>query len=61
MQTSPYRQEVQAFIRATETLLSPISLGNDLTSEECDIIAYYVMTLSTAKQPWGKGLTIRHA
>jgi hypothetical protein len=59
--SSPYRPEVQAFIRATETLLSPVSLSGDLTPDECDIIAYYVMALSSAKQPWAKDLTVRYA
>ena len=55
------RREVQDFIRITETLLSPASLGDDFTPEECDIIAYYVMTLSSAKNPWAKELTVRYA
>lgn len=61
MQPSPYRREVQDFMRITETLLSPASLGDDLTPEECDIIAYYVMSLSSAKHPWAKELTVRYA
>jgi hypothetical protein len=61
MPPSPYRREVQDFIRITETLLSPASLGDDFTPEECDIIAYYVMTLSSAKNPWAKELTVRYA
>jgi hypothetical protein len=61
MQPSPFRPEVQEFIAATETLLSPASLGTELTSDECDIIAYYVMTLSNAKHPWAKELTVRYA
>jgi hypothetical protein len=61
VQPAPYRPEVQNFIRATETLLSPASLGSDLTPDECDIIAYYVMSLSNAKHPWAKELTVRYA
>ena len=61
MQPSPFRREVQEFIRVTETLLSSTSLGGDLTPEECDVIAYYVMSLSNAKHPWGKDLTVRYA
>lgn len=61
MQSPSFRPEVQDFIRATETLLSPALLGQSLTPEECDIIAYYVMTLSNAKHPWGKELTVRYA
>jgi hypothetical protein len=59
MQPPPHRREVQDFIRATEILLPP--LGDGLTPEECDIIAYYVMSLSNAKHPWAKELTVRYA
>jgi hypothetical protein len=61
MQPSPFRLEVQQFIRAAETLVSPALMDSDLTREECDIIAYYVMTLSNARLPWGKDLTVRYA
>ena len=61
MQPSPFGPEVQEFIRATEVILSPALLGRDLTPDECDIIAYYVMTLSSAKHPWAKELTVRYA
>jgi hypothetical protein len=61
MQPLPFRPEVQAFISATETLLSPALLGTELTADECDIIAYYIMTLSSAKHPWAKELTVRYA
>lgn len=61
MKPSPFRPEVQQFIRASETLVSPALMNSDLTPEECDIIAYYVMTLSNAKHPWGKALTVRYA
>jgi hypothetical protein len=61
MQPSPFRPEVQQFIRAAETLISPALMDSDLTPDECDIIAYYVMTLSNAKHPWAKDLTVRYA
>jgi hypothetical protein len=61
MDPSPFHPAVQAFIRASETLLSPASIGEELTPEECDVIAYYVMMLSNAKHPWGKALMVRYA
>jgi hypothetical protein len=61
MESSPFSREVQAFISASEAILSPVSRGQSLTPEECDIIAYYVMMLSSAKQPWAKELTVRYA
>ncbi len=61
MEPFSLRPEVQEFVRATESILSPALLGGDLTQEECDIIAYYVMSLSNAKHPWGKDLTVRYA
>jgi hypothetical protein len=61
MQPSPFRPEVQSFIRATEAILSPALLGEDLNPEERDIIAYCVMSLSPAKHPWVKELTVRYA
>jgi hypothetical protein len=60
--TSPaFRPEVQTFINASETLLSPALLSESLTSEECDVIAYYVTMLSSTKHPWAKTLTVRNA
>ena len=38
---SPLRQEVHEFVRASETLLSPASIGDPLTKNERDIIRYY--------------------
>jgi hypothetical protein len=61
MQPSLFQPQVQEFIRATEAMLSFASLGENLTPDECDIIAYYVMTLSHAKYPWAKELTVRYA
>jgi hypothetical protein len=61
MQPSPFRLEVRQFVLAAETLISPALMDSDLTPDECDIIAYYVMTLSNAKHPWAKDLTVRYA
>ena len=61
MEPFSLRPEVQAFVRPTESILSPALLGQELTQEECDIIAYYVMSLSNAKHPWAKDLTVRYA
>jgi hypothetical protein len=33
------REEVQAFVRAIETLLSPIMLGKPLNEDERDMVA----------------------
>jgi hypothetical protein len=43
---SAYRQEVCEFIRAAETLLSPVSLSNPLTKEECRIVEFYASSLT---------------
>ncbi len=40
------RSEIQAFIRASETLLSPASLGTPLTNEERELVAYYAQTVA---------------
>lgn len=56
----PVRKEVREFIRAAETLLSPVILGSDLTEEECELIREYVMSLSHARHSWSKGLPIRY-
>jgi hypothetical protein len=37
-----YRKEVSDFIRLAETLLSPVSLGEPLTEEECRVVDFYV-------------------
>lgn len=38
--------EIQAFIRASETLLSPASLSRPLTQEERELVAYYAQTVA---------------
>ena len=40
------RPEIQAFIRASETLLSPASLDRPLTQDEMQVVAYYAKTLA---------------
>jgi hypothetical protein len=52
----PIRKEVQDFLEASETLLSPALLGSDLTPEECLLIADYVMHLVDSERPWGTAL-----
>ena len=41
-----YRKEVIDFIRLAETLLSPVSLGEPLTAEECKVVDFYVTALA---------------
>lgn len=41
-----YRKEMSEFIRLAETLLSPVSLGEPLTDEECKVVDFYVMALA---------------
>ena len=41
-----FRPEVREFIRAAETLLSPVSVNNPLTKEECRIVEFYLSTLT---------------
>ena len=41
-----YRKEIREFIRLAETLLSPVSLGQPLTQEECQIVEFCVGALA---------------
>jgi hypothetical protein len=41
-----YRKEVSEFIRLAETLLSPVSMGEPLTEEECRVVDFYVTALA---------------
>lgn len=61
MQSISVRKEVQDFLQASETLLSPALRTSELTCEECNLIAEYVMSLSHAKHPWSKSLIMRYA
>jgi hypothetical protein len=61
MQPSPFRPEVQDFIRATETILAHTLLNPPLTRDECDAIAQYAMALSHYKHPWSTALSSRYA
>jgi hypothetical protein len=54
------RKEVEDFMRAAETILSPVLLSPELTPEECDLIAEYVKSLSQAKHPWSRSLPIKY-
>ena len=40
-----YRKEVSEFIRLAETLLAPVSLGQPLTQDECQVLDFYVSAL----------------
>lgn len=40
-----FRTEVRDFIRPAETLLSPVSMDNPLTVEECRIVEFYATSL----------------
>ncbi len=41
-----YRKEVSEFIRLAETLLSPVSLGQPLTQDECQVVNACVSALA---------------
>ncbi len=41
-----YRKEVSDFIRLAEALLSPVSLGEPLTEDECRVVDFYVSALA---------------
>ncbi len=51
---------VQTFFSASETLLASTSLETELTPEECELIAQYVMALSNVKTPWSRYLPSRY-
>ena len=51
---------VAAFVSASQTLLSPSLRPTDLTPEECEVIARYVMDLSNVKTPWSGHLLSRY-
>ena len=51
---------VEAFISASDRLLSPALRQTNLTPEECHIIAQYVMDLSNVKTPWSGHLLSRY-
>jgi hypothetical protein len=54
------RKEVGDFVRAAETILSPILLSSELRPGECDLIAEYVKSLSQVKNPWSRSLPIKY-
>ena len=41
-----FRKEVAAYISAAETILSPASLGEPLTKEECQAVEYYSKSIA---------------
>jgi hypothetical protein len=41
-----FRKEVRDFIRLAETLLSPVSLGEPMTEEECQAVDFYASALA---------------
>jgi hypothetical protein len=54
------QKDVQDFIQAAERLLSPALRTSPLTSDECDLIGEYLMSMSNAKHPWSKRLPIKY-
>ena len=46
-----FRKEVNEYIRAAETLLSPASMDKPLTKEECKIVEFYTSSLSDGFYP----------
>ena len=40
------RKEVQTFLHAAETLLSPVTLGSDLNEDERDMVSMYAQSLN---------------
>ncbi len=57
---APFRKEIQDFIQATETLFSFARLKPALTRQECDIMAYYIVSLADGRHPWTKCLFFWH-
>lgn len=60
MQSLSVSPAVQAFVSASETMLSPVTCPPDLTREECELIAEYVMSLSNVKTPRSRYLISRY-
>ena len=38
---SVFRKQVAEYVRAAETFLSPTSLGEHLTKDECHVVEFY--------------------
>ena len=47
-------KEVLDFVKASETLLSPVLLDRELTHDECELIVGYVACLSDPMNPWNR-------
>lgn len=60
MQEVTLHPAVEAFIDASQALLSPSLGASDLTPEECQVVAQYVMDLSNVKTPWSGHLYSRY-
>ena len=54
------RKEVLDFLTVSENLLSPAIQSQELTQEECGLIAQSVMSLCCSGHPWSKALPIRY-
>jgi hypothetical protein len=54
------QKDVQDFVQAAERLLSPALRISPLTSDECDLIGEYLMSMTNAKHPWSKRLPIKY-
>jgi len=54
VKTETIGKEVLDFVKASETLLSPVLLDRELTSNECELISGYVACLSDPMNPWDR-------
>jgi hypothetical protein len=54
------RAEVLEFLLASETILSPVLRPPDLTEEERNLIAEFIVKLSSSDNPWAKLLPVRY-
>ena len=43
---SVFRKQVAEYVRAAETLLSPTSLGEPLTKDECHVVEFYSKSIA---------------
>jgi hypothetical protein len=55
------RKDVLEFVKVSEHLLSAAMQGQDLTHEECGLIAQSVMSLCGSGHPWSKSLPIHYS
>ncbi len=52
-----FRKQVAEYIRAAETLLSPASLGEPLTKDECHVVELYSKSIADHCDSLGHGST----